>query len=257
VADPGEFSWPSVGSSRWPLTLRLTEPAQIRRGALQIADFVSEIGVVRCRGGHRSGRRSLRSRHRADVRPPAEMSGVSQLSHPGQPRDPTPLQTRAENDTSAYSSGPHGCAVAPTTLPNAWPSWQEPKTARSPRIARLSPAHPRRVGPPCARQRRVAAPITRTAGPSRSRGEASECADAAKVLAEVGLGSTSPSASLEVMSVPTTPVTSWPESCSPVSRARRLPLGPPPLDPLRLPSTSSSRRLSRSAWMSRSCTERW
>jgi len=172
VAEPGEFSWPSVGSSRWPWTLRLIEPAhQIRPGALQIGDSVSEIGVVRCRGGHRSGRRSLRSRHRGDDRSPAEKVDVLSQLGPVRPRDRTPLQARVENDTSAYSSGPHGCGQAPISLPNAWSSRQEPKTARCPRIARLSPG-PHRVGPPCARQRRVAASLTRTAGCSRSRAEA-------------------------------------------------------------------------------------
>jgi len=106
-----------------------------------------------------------------------------------------------------------------------WSLCQEPKTARFPRIARLSPG-PRRVGPPCARERRVAGSTTRTAGSSRSRGEGRECIEVVKVLAAVGLGSTSPSASLRAMSVPTTPVTSWAESCSPVGRARRLVAGP-------------------------------
>jgi len=92
-----------------------------------------------------------------------------------------------------------------------WSLCQEPKTARFPRIARLSPG-PRRVGPPCARERRVAGSTTRTAGSSRSRGEGRKCADAGKVLAAADLGTASPSASLEVTSVPTTPVMWWPEA---------------------------------------------
>jgi len=89
--------------------------------------------------------------------------------------------------------------------------WQGPMSTCSPRIARLSPG-PRRVGPPCARERRVAGSTTRTAGSSRSRGEGRKCADAGKVLAAADLGTASPSASLEVTSVPTTPVMWWPEA---------------------------------------------
>jgi len=117
-------TWRFVVVVRGEFAMALDTPphrtsTQIRPGALQIATRGSEMGVVRCRGGHRSGRRSLRSRHRDVDWPPAGMAGGAQLSRPARPRDRTPLQARVENDTPPYSSGPHGCGQAPITLPNA------------------------------------------------------------------------------------------------------------------------------------------